>query len=200
MSDFSYSKSAQQYRDNRTGKFISTETAKGLIEKQIGAIATDIATIGDLLTRDLISVATWERQTAEALKTLHIQSYVLGRGGMRQMGDGDYRNISDKLRYQFQKLRGFSEDIINEGMSEAQFKARLDLYTNAARSSYENGRRAAHGEGWLERRVLGGTNNCDPCVSHAGRGWQPRGTLPGIGEQCDCMARCQCGFEFMAVG
>lgn len=200
MPDFSYSKSARQYRDNRTGKFLSTEQAKGLIEKQVEAIAGDIATIGDLLVKDLISVATWEQQTAEALKTLHVQSYVLGKGGMRQMADNDYRNISDKLRYQFQKLRGFSEDIINEGMSEAQFKARLDLYSNAARSSYENGRRAAHSEGWLERRILGGVNHCDPCVGYSARGWQPQGTLPGIGEACDCMARCQCSFEYAAAG
>ncbi len=198
MPDFSYSKSARQYRDNRTGRFLSTEQAKGLIEKQITAIAEDIGTIGDLFAQDLISLQTWESETAQALKTLHIQSYVLGKGGMRQMTDADYRNISDKLRYQFQKLRGFSQDIINEGMSEAQFNARLDLYTSAARSSYENGRRAAHSEGWLERRILGGSNHCDPCLGYAAKGWQAKGILPGIGEDCDCMARCNCAFEFMA--
>lgn len=200
MPNFSYSQSARQYRDNTTGRFLSTEQARGLIEQQIVAIGQDISTIGDLLVRDLISVSTWEEQTAIALKTLHIQSYVLGKGGMRQMGDTDYRNLTDKLQYQFLKLRGFSQDIINEGMSEAQFKARLQLYSNAARSSYENGRRAAHGAGWLERRVLSRDNNCDPCINHSGRGWQPSGFLPGIGEQCDCMARCNCGFEFMQVG
>lgn len=199
MPSFSYSQSARQYRDNRSGKFLSTEQAKGLIEKQIGLISKDIGTIGDLLAGDLISVATWEQETAAALKTLHIQSYVLGRGGMRQMGDNDYRNISDKLRFQFQKLRGFSQDIVNEGMSEAQFKARLELYTNAARSSYENGRRAAHGEGWLERRLLGGTNNCDPCLTYSARGWLAVGTLPGIGDACDCMSRCRCSFEFSST-
>lgn len=199
MSNFSYSKSARQYRDNQSGKFISTEIAKGLIEKQIELVSKDVSVIGRLLAGDLISVATWEQETASALKTLHIQSYVLGKGGMRQMDDNDYRNISDKLRFQFQKLRGFSQDIINEGMSLAQFQARLELYTNAARSSYENGRRAAHGDNWLERRILGGTNNCDPCLSYTAKGWQTRGMLPGIGDACDCMSRCNCGFEFMAI-
>lgn len=199
MTNFSYSKSARQYRDNRTGRFLSTEQAKGLLEKQIEAISKDVGTIGDLLTRDLISLQTWESETAQALKTLHIQSYVLGKGGMRQMEDSDYRNLTTKLQFQFQKLRGFSQDIVTDGMSQAQFKARLELYTSAARASYENGRRAAHDSNWLERRILSGTNHCDPCIGHAARSWQPKGTLPGIGEDCDCMARCNCSFEFMTA-
>jgi hypothetical protein len=196
MPEFTFDRSLQRYRNNK-GKFISESKMLELTQKTIDLAKKDVNTIGDLLIAGKLSLAEWERGTAMALKQLHTQSYLLGRGGQKMMNQSDYGSIGYALQQQYYYLSNFAQDI-KLGMSQAQFKARLNQYVAAGRTSYEWGRRNGHKEAgytW-ERRKLGVAHHCNPCVNYSEMGWVIIGSLPGIGQQCDCRANCKCSFEF----
>ena len=147
----------------------------------------------NLLTKD-ISVAEWERQTAGVLRNLSIWQYSLGVGGIKQMDWKDYAIITGELNFQFQHLRNFSKDILSGTLTEAQIRARTQLYLNRSRNLYERGRLEGHRRnGYLwERRVLATVENCADCIGYASSGWLPIGTLPSPGDRCQCRANCKC--------
>lgn len=165
---------------------------------RIGQVNQAVHTIGDLLVKGKINVATWESQTAQALKILHVQTGLLGAGGKKAITQQDHGIIGDRLRFQYDKLRGFAQDIIGKGMSEAQFKNRLELYTQAARGTYERVRQTSHqrNEYDEERRIRTKTESCNPCIYFASMGWVRIGTLPAPTQHCDCASRCGCYFIY----
>lgn len=180
------------------GQFISNAALRFMMQQNITQTQADIRTVGDLLVNGKISLATWEETTAKALKNLHIQSYLLGRGGKGMMEQRDYGLIGYRLRREYQYLRKFAEELRTKGMTEAQFKQRLDQYTNAGNGLYQKAKTEGHqkaGYQW-ERRIRTKTESCQPCISFEGMGWQPIGTLPAPTEQCSCRSNCGCYKEF----
>lgn len=83
-------------------------------------------------------------------------------------------------------------------MTPGQFVARMELYGNAAwHAAQVNARGGIIKSGLYneERRVLGDAKHCEDCPPLAELGWQPIGTLPGIGST-ECMGFCHCHFEY----
>lgn len=152
----------------------------------------------DLLLEGKITVAQFERDIAYATKQLGIWQYGLGSGGVGQLDYRDYGIIGSHQRFQLQKLRGFTQDILDGKLSPAQIRARLDLYFEKTHGMYERGRLEAHRRaGFLwERRILGSVVPCGDCPRFANAGWVTIGTLPNPTESCACRANCKCRKEF----
>lgn len=198
---FTFDPKSQRYRYKDSGKFVSAEAVRNLSEKYIDHLKTDIGTIVDKLVEGKINVATWEETTARALKDLHIGLYTLGRGGLKQVSARDYGIIGSELKKEYQYLRGFSQDILAGKMSEAQLRDRVSKYVDSSYSTYELGSCESHrsaGYNW-ERRIRNAAVSCDSCVVYSSRGWQPLGTLPNIGSECECKSRCRCHKEYSAL-
>lgn len=196
--DFTWDNKSQRYRYKDSGKFVSAEAVRNLSEKYIDQLKTDIGTIADKLALGKINVATWEETTARALKELHINQYLLGRGGLKQVSQRDLCLIGAELKKEYQYLRGFSQDILAGTMTKEQFKARVELYVDSAYGTYELGRAESHreaGYNW-ERRIPNAAVSCDSCVVYAARGWEPLGTLPNVGDECECRSNCRCYKEY----
>ena len=194
---FRYETSTQRYRYTsglRKGQFVSEEQIIKLTQSVIASNKQSVMKVADSLIGGKINLAEWEKQTVIALKEMHIQSYLLGRGGLKNITPNDYNIIENKLQSEYKYLRKFAQDIINVGMSSAQFAARLNLYLESAQGTYELGRFHAHltaGYNW-EKRIRTKTESCDDCIMWAGMGWQPIGSLPNRGEKCQCRSRCGC--------
>ncbi|MBD2005629.1 MULTISPECIES: hypothetical protein [Cyanophyceae] len=196
--EFLFDAKTQRYRYKDSGKFVGDTAVRNLTQKAIGQIGADLGTIGDLLVQGKISVATWEKQTALALKNLHTWNYMLGVGGQKNMTASDYGILGNQLKTQYEYLRGFANDLRTTGMTQAQFQARLQLYANAGHGTYERARLKAHTNAkfnW-ERRIRTKANSCPPCIGYEARGWQPIGTLPNPMQDCDCRSRCGCYKRF----
>lgn len=199
--EFTFDPKTQRYRYTKgvgRGRFAPAEAIKSLTAKNINESKKDISQIAQLLVEQKISVATWEEETARALRYLHLSNYMLGVGGLKNMSQLDKDILTRRLNFQFQYLRGFSLDLIQSGMSESMFLARLNQYINAGRGSFEKGRETSHykaGFRW-EKRIRTKTESCLPCLNFASLGWQPIGTLPCPSELCDCGSQCGCTKSF----
>lgn len=194
---FYWNANSQQYHyanGNKKGQFVREKDVVRITKK---AIEYELQA-GNKITKDLLSgkinVSTWEQKTAQSIRNLAIYQYSLGIGGIKQMDWRDHAEISGKVNLQYQYLRGFSHDIIQGNLSEAQILARVQMYYNKTRHFYEDGRLEGHARnGFLwERRVLAAFHSCDDCVRYSGVGWVKIGTLPNPGENCQCRANCKC--------
>ena len=194
---FYWNANSQRYHyanGNKKGQFVREKDVVRITKK---AIEYELQA-GNKITKDLLSgkinVSTWEQKTAQSIRNLAIYQYSLGIGGIKQMDWRDHAEISGKVNLQYQYLRGFSRDIIQGNLSEAQILARVQMYYNKTRHFYEDGRLEGHARnGFLwERRVLAAFHSCDDCVRYSGVGWVKIGTLPNPGESCQCRANCKC--------
>lgn len=80
---------------------------------------------------------------------------------------------------------------------DGNFFRRSQMYAEAARGTYYNELGKLLGGTGItqERRVLGVAEHCVDCVEYAGRGWQPLGSLPVLGDS-RCLVNCRCTFEY----
>lgn len=194
---YTYDRNLQRYRRD-DGKFISTQDIKDLTQYMIGKARVRTESIANALIEGNIELSEWTRQTALELKEIHSQQYLLGRGGLKNMTQRDYGILGARLKKEYQYLNNFAADIRDKPMSIAQFQARLNLYLSSTDASYQIARRESHKKSGFEfeRRQLGSSNNCDPCLSYSSMGWVAIGTLPAIATACDCRANCKCYFEY----
>lgn len=209
---YSYDKKSQRYRNNKTGRFLPKSTVDNLIVKRISAIESDVLTLGKLLETDKFSLESWQRTTAYTIRELHLQSYLLARGGKAQMTPEDYLVVARELKKQYGYLRTFAEDI-NRGysidrngkqvpMTIARFEQRLRLYAKSGRAAanlaYEQSNQKA-GKVAMSR-LLGATDrHCASCVGYASAGIQPIGALPMPCQQCECGNNCLCSVKWYGV-
>lgn len=209
---YSYDSKSQRYRNNKTGRFLPKSTVDNLINKRISAIGTDVLTLGKLLETDKLTLESWQRTTAYTIRELHLQSYLLARGGKAQMTAEDYLVVARELKKQYRYLRTFAEDI-NRGysidrngnqvpMTIARFEQRLRLYAKSGRAAanlaYEQSNRKA-GKVAMSRHLGATDRHCVSCVSYASAGIQPIGTLPMPCQQCECGNNCLCSVRWYGV-
>jgi hypothetical protein len=198
LPEFYFNSRSQRYHYRDSGAFVSQSAVSTLTARAIAQKRNEIRDLGEKLIGNLVTLEEWEKQTAGHLKQLHTWTYLIGKGGQKNMTQSDYGKLGLRLSYEYGYLRGFSEKIRDEGMSEAQFLARLELYINKANGTKQIAVQASHKqEGYIwERRYLRAVENCRSCISYAAMGWQPLGSLPAPTEKCECRANCKCYFKF----
>jgi hypothetical protein len=198
LPEFYFNSRSQRYHYRDSGAFVSQAAVDNLTARAIAQKRNEIRDLGEKLIGKLVTLEDWEKSTAAELKKLHTWTYLLGKGGQKNMSQSDYGKLGLRLSYEYGYLRGFAEKIRDEGVSEAQFLARLELYLNNANGTRQIAVRASHKEaGFLwERRYLRAVENCRSCVSYAAMGWQPLGSLPAPTEKCECQSNCKCYFRF----
>jgi len=199
--EFAWDRQTQRYRITSgagRGSFISREAVDNLTEQYIEASKVDIDDITNQLLNGEIGVYSWERAIAQQIKDINVNSYALGRGGFAQLDGRDLGLIGSRIRSEYGYLREFSREITDGTLSEAQILDRVSMYVDAGAKFMESGREESHRvEGFdEERRVRTATESCIPCIEHEARGWQPIGTLPNRGDDCDCRSRCRCHKEY----
>ena len=198
LPEFYFNSRSQRYHYRDSGAFVSQAAVDNLTSRAIAQKRNQIRDLGEQLIGGKVSLEDWEKATAGHLKQLHAWTYLIGKGGQKNMTQSDYGKLGLRLSYEYGYLRGFSEKIRDEGMSDAQFLARLELYINKANGTKQIAVQASHKqEGYIwERRYLRAVENCRSCISYAAMGWQPLGSLPAPTEKCECQANCKCYFKF----
>jgi hypothetical protein len=198
MIEFQFDRTTQRYRYKDSGKFLSKSAMESLTKKAIAQVKTDLDTVNRLLIDRKISVAAWEEQTRNGLRRLHTWQYFLGLGGEANSIPSDVTILNERVRKEFQYLRGFATRINNGELSEAQFLYQANLYVNSTTNTYQLATYKSHsraGYRW-ERRIRTKTESCTECLYYELLGWRTIGNLPQPGQECSCRANCGCFKEF----
>jgi hypothetical protein len=207
---FRWDNKINRYRYNDTGRLLSPVAANAITQRRTDAATAEIRGLGESLIGGKISLEDWQRQTAVALKSLSIGQLELSRGGKRYTYGNDYLAVGRALKDQYRYLRQFAIDL-NRGysvrkdgtqqeMTEARFKARLDMYAEkAAKLSTEIGKQAnafKDSKAYMQRHLGATDRHCAECLLYASQGIRPIGTLPLPTEACTCRSRCKCYVEY----
>jgi hypothetical protein len=197
--EFTYNKRLNRYRYLDSGRLLSQSAVESLTRKRIDTIKGDLGTLNDLLVQRKLSLESWQQATAQTLKELHVENLLLGKGGLGNTTNLDYLTVGRQLKEEYQYLRGVADDLTQGKMTEAQFRARMNLYANKGRVSFEAGKQQARIESGLKsmRRRQGATHrSCADCIKYAAQGWQPIGSLPLPTVACECGPNCNCWVEY----
>jgi hypothetical protein len=167
---------------------------------------------GEALRRDERTAGRreWMARVEGDLLRRHAAAAALARGGIGQMTDEDRDWLRARVLDEYRYLDGFDEEMARLAaagtpMSEAQVAARLAMYNDAARATYEamRGRVAVEGGATEARSVLAVADHCRAgagragCVEEARRGWVPAETVVAVGRR-RCLSRCRCRIEYRA--
>lgn len=202
--DFYFNQKTQRYHyadGPRKYEFISKEKVRGLVREHIDDTKEKVSQKTQELLSNKISLGEWETYLAQTLKETSIQFYKIGNPKLGQDPQNDFRDygrIGANLRTEYAYLRRFSAQIADGKLSPAQINARAKQYIEGAYFNFESGKKESHKRtGWIwERRWMSPVEHCKDCPVYAAQGWVPIGTLPGIGQRCQCGSNDKCYFEY----
>lgn len=95
-----------------------------------------------------LSPAQWRDNMREEMKKEYIRQYVLARGGLPQMTEGDWGSIGGQLADQYRYLDAMTDEIAADLLSEGVIRVervRGGMYIHAGREAFSRGRAAGKG-------------------------------------------------------
>jgi hypothetical protein len=192
---FRWSPAAQRYI-GPSGKFVSSDAVRRSLRQFVRRGEGRVARLAADVAAGRLTVAEWQRRTADLLKRMHLAGASAAKGGWAQLTPSDTGRVGGQLRFHYERLSRFAREVRAGRLSRRQIIARARLYARAVTPAYENHRRRAHvGIYAQERRVRQADESCPTCVREAARGWVATGTLLPLGES-ECRIGCKCRFEF----
>jgi hypothetical protein len=198
MINFSFNQKTQRYHyldGDKKGQFVSQSKVRELVQGYLTDYQQEFESSTRLMIDGGISLKEWEQNIAKHMKNVTIVVHKIAKPDATP---SDYGKIGAYLKTQYLYLRKFTQDIAKGNLSEAQINARAAQYLQSTWSLFNTTARDAHkqsGYKW-ERRLQQSKHPCIPCIKYSKIGWSILGTLPKIGEQCDCKQNCRCYFEF----
>ena len=201
MSDpeWSYDPRTARYR-GPNGRFVSRNAMLRIIDTRIGSLENVAAGLANQLISGELTLPEWERRFAGILKTLHVQTFVAGAGGVDRLVPADYLSVGRTLKDEYRYLADFARDVALGRVTEGQLRARMQLYLNKAKASYWAGQQVtAQRQGLTHmRRILADdAEHCPECPQYAAAGVVPIGQLPLPTQRCTCKSNCRCSVEYM---
>lgn len=196
MNEYGWNEVAGRYIGS-DGRFVSFATVRSHLDSVLDSYEQRVLTLAQQLRERTISLRDWQYAMKDALKDIHLASGALARGGWQQMSPADYGRVGNVLRFQYERLNAFSQQIANGLPLDGRFIQRVRLYVQSGRTSYT---RALTQEMELrgmteERSVLAAADHCSECLNEAAKGWVEIGTLINIGERI-CRGNCRCHKTF----
>jgi hypothetical protein len=197
-SDLIWDDTEKLYRHLNGRKFSQYQMLQ-LIKREQKAFNQDITVYTDKLKDKSVSFEDYQKLVIEAVRDSHVQMMRLGRGGKSETYGIHYLDVATELKdNQYPHLRDLFQQLSEGKLSENQLRARLKDYVKASKISYERGRESQQQTlKPYEARLLGSTDrHCPDCLFYASRGIQPTGSLPSVGQACQCRQNCLCSKIF----
>ena len=195
----SYDKTTGQYRDK--GKAVPQSDLDLAIAGEALRLKKELEIKATALTQGRITFEQWQESTAKGLKDSHIRMAIVASGGKANTVANSYLIAGRNLKSEYEKLRGFAQDIKEGNLSKAQIVARAQLYSNSIyRTYYETYHfQKVEREGFtLAKRDLDPfAKHCPDCPGHATRGkFLPADQVTPKGVDCACRGNCRCRLTY----
>lgn len=158
-----------RYRNTDTGRFLDIASDDGLkVRNQFAdAQREQVREHARAYSAGEIDAATWEAQMRSTIRTTYVDEYVAGHGGRTTMTPTEWGKVGSLTREQYGYLGDFADKLPD--LSEAQIRARGELYINSAERAFRQG-------------------------NTRGMGLPDLDNYPGDG-QTRCMTNCQCSLR-----
>lgn len=177
-----------------SGRFLPSSVIRSYLDRTIQNHRRVIDQITESFRARDITLGQWERQMRTELKSIHVYSGMLAKGGRMQLSQSDFGVIGRRVRDEYEALRARA-DAVESGKQapDGSLAQRARMYGNAGRGTFHIiERRDMERRGFaFERNVLGPSDHCAGCVGETARGLVPIGELVPIGART-CLTNCRC--------
>lgn len=196
--EYLWNERAAQYTNRKTGRFVSRQVIRDQLDLVIDASSEVMRAVSQQLRAGDISLAEWQTAMMQQVKTTHLASAAMQRGGWQQMSQADFGRVGRVVRTEYGFLRDFAEAIASGKQKlDGTLTRRAALYGQEGRPTYytfwdsEMTRRGFD----EERSILNPADHCNDCVNEEAKGFQPRGQMIPIGRR-QCRSNDRCDVEF----
>lgn len=183
---------------NSAGRFVTRAEIRSALDGAIQSAQGTIRSLAEQLRTGQISLAEWQISMAQEIKSAHLASAAVARGGFAQLTQSDLGRAGQLIRRQYEYLGNFARQIERgEVVLDGRFLNRAALYGEAPRATYhvfDSLEQAQHGYEW-EENVLNAAESCAECIAETERGRVPIGELIPIGART-CLANCKCDIVY----
>ncbi len=196
---FQWIDSLKTWFSQRLKRFLKPADVRKVADEAVGKTQEAIKVLTSKLLNKQITPYVWREQVAQEVMDGHIQQYLLGRGGLNQMGDADWRRVDAMIDRQYQFLEGFYADLVSGKSTGNVALVRAGMYGSAVGAGFASAVAANNSTSKESRWILSNVEHCQTCLQYAGMGWQKIGVLPvplSAEAQTECMSRCQCHAEY----
>lgn len=188
-----------RYQDGR-GRIVPRADIQGALNYALGNAERRILALGERFRAGELSLQAWRDQTMQLVKETHLYSAAAARGGWDRMTPADYGRVGARLRFQYDRLNRFADQIADETQRlDGRFVNRVRMYAKAARRAYVDADHAVQRElGMTERRnLLNPGDSCETCVAMRDLGWVSLedDRYVEIGDR-ECLTNCNCEEEY----
>lgn len=193
-----YNRAAGQFRDSETGQFVPRERVLLEVDREVVRTQVKLQGITRLLASDKITLPEWQRRSTEAVKDSHLRMSALGAGGKERLGSRHYGYVGQQLRFEYESLVGFAEDLKAGKLSEAQALRRSAMYGESVGLSFHRAELTTKEDDGFEgkRSLDAGAKHCPSCLEYATDGWVEAVEIVPVGFACQCRRRCRCKVVF----
>lgn len=195
---FTWHPGSQRYRNTATGRWVSRQQVRQALDITLDRSRNEVARLSRELVAGRINLADWQRATAREIKSMHMASAALAKGGWAQMTPQDTGRVGRILRDEYAYLANFAQQVKSgQQRLDGSLVARANLYAQAPRGTYH----AVEERGMMEqgktecRNVLGPADHCEGCLTETAKGWVPIGAITPIGQRL-CLSNCRCRLAF----
>ena len=181
--------------DNYT---IPQPTVRGVLDRALFNARTEAQQLCTSLQSGGISLADWQIRMTDIVKTVHIASAVLARGGFGRMSPDAWASVQTDVQVQLNYLDNFANQIgTGQQRLDGTLCRRMQMYLQAGRGTYHNTEIKVMGDRGYDvyRNILGHAEHCSQCESETARGFVPIGQLVPIGDRI-CLTNCHCSYEY----
>ncbi len=202
--EYLWNERAAQYTNRKTGRFVSRQVIRDQLDNVIDASSQVMRAISQQLREGDISLAEWQTQMMQQIKTTHLAGGAMQRGGWQQMTQADFGRVGQIVRREYDFLRTFAEQIASgEQKLDGTLARRAGLYGQQGRPTYLTfwDSTAAQRGFDEERSILQPAEHCTECISEDAKGFQPLGQMIPIGRRiCRSNDRCLKEFRNSQIG
>ncbi len=195
---FTWHDRSQRYRNASTGRWVSRVQVRQALDITLDRSRNEVARLSRDLVNGRMNLADWQKQVAREVKTMHMASAALAKGGWAQMTPQDTGRVGRVLRDEYGYLAQFAQQVKSgQQKLDGSLVARANLYAQAPRGTYH----AIEQRGMMEqgktecRNELGPADHCEGCLQETAKGWVPIGGLVPIGHRL-CLSNCHCRLEY----
>lgn len=194
---YTWNERDRKFRDAR-GKLVSRTRIRLALDEYLDNLADETKGLALRLVEGSISIGDWQVAMEKIVKRGHTSATAIAKGGWQQAKAADWARAAVRIKFNYGKLDQFARQLERGDVAlDGRFVRRAMMYALAPTGTYEDVLRADDIKAGFdrERRVLHSKSPCIDCFRYAALGWVKAGTLPGIGQKCQCKANCRCRFE-----
>lgn len=203
MPRFRFNEKAGRFHAS-SGRFLPYSTVRGYLDRALDRHSENIRALTESLRDRTLTLGQWERAMRVELKSIHIYSGMMAKGGRAQLSQSDFGRIGRELRDQYGFLREFADAVANGSQPvDGRLTARARLYAQSGRVTFHLVERTDMiRRGWdSEENVLAAAEHCEGCLAETARGRVPIGTLVPIGQRpCRTNDRCRIRYSNSRTG